>query len=328
MRKWIACFLLLTLSCGLAACGTKAPEPAGMVQTTAPEETSFSIQETVGEQTLLVKAEARPETLGECIYLTYDEAAAEQLFRKVVGSEENLRKENETEQGKGMIWSTDSAEPGSVYYQGLARDRNGSSLEDGPICESNDSTQQIPAGMGKTGQETAEETAAFLHEYSCLAFAPWNVQAMEDDQGYYYMNLRCLFEGKKILGDIPIVTAAVSPEGLFSFDGPILLKEERREEIGEPLTLAAAVEKLKTDFAGYSLAKTVTIDRISLQYYAEKTAEGWILHPAWVFSGKESAQLLDYAPASPNPKEEPISFCYFLDDGFLEIIQIPIRDIF
>lgn len=334
MRKWIAYFLLLALPLSLAACGARAAAPAGMVQTTAPEQTSFSFQETVGEQTLIMQAVAEPEMRKECVYLTYDENAQERLFQELVGSEENLRKENET-QRKGIYWGIDKAgteevgwAPGDIYYLDVARDQNGEPLDPGHSLEPNYFTQQIPNGMEKTGKEVAEETGAFLENYSCLTFVPWNVCAYQGSPGLYSMKLKCLYEGKDILGGFSQFSANISPEGLFDFQGTLLLKEDRREEIPKPMTLAEAVERLKTDFAGYSLAKTVTIDKIGLQYYGEETPEGWILHPAWVFSGMESAQQLDCAYESPNPKDEPVAFCYFLDDGFLEVFTSSFFEIF
>ena len=334
MRKWIAYFLLLALPLSLTACGARTSEPGGMVQTTAPEQTSFSFRETVGEQTLIMQAEAGPEMLKECVYLAYDEDAQVRLFQELVGSEENLRKEDETER-RGIYWGIDKAgteeigwAPGDIYYLDVARDRNGEPLDPGHSLEPNYFTQQIPNGMERTGKEVAEETAAFLENYSCLTFVPWNVCAYQGNLGRYSMKLKCLYEGKNILGRFRMLSANVSPEGLYDFQGTLLLKEDRREEIPKPMTLTEAVEQLKTDFAGYSLAKTVTIDKIDLQYYGEETPEGWILHPAWVFSGMESAQQLDCAPKSPNPKDEPVAFCYFLDDGFLEVLTSPLFDIY
>lgn len=188
-------------------------------------------------------------------------------------------------------------------------------------------TALVPSQMEQSAEEAAATVAEALAPYTCFAYTPWNITAHESqksgESGFYYMELQPVFEGFPVYGDgssLGEITSGyslhmsvwLSAEGIFSFQGGLLLKETGRERMERALSLEAAMEKILEDSPAYFLGETVEITTIQAAYCcvlanAEENAVSLV--PGWVFECTDSG--------TENTGERHLIFFYEAQAGTL-----------
>ena len=183
-------------------------------------------------------------------------------------------------------------ESGRTHYLDCLRNLNGQHVEED---EHNSftpyyMTEHIPDQLEMTPEEAAETMAEYLEQYSCFSYKPWNVAAVNcrsqpDTSGYYQMRMQPQFEEIPVYGHGALqVSACMSAEGVFTFQGIMVLKEQSRKAAEVSMTLEEAVEQFKADFAEDPKGNQVTVDHIKVGYLAEAHYSGnWTLSPVWIF---------------------------------------------
>ncbi len=167
-------------------------------------------------------------------------------------------------------------------------------------------TRECPPLVSISAEEAAKEVSQILAQYSCFTYSPWNIVAFnaerEGDSGAYCVELQPLYN------DIPVfdqytpgrnehvqsakISAWMSAEGLFAFQGNLLLKETGKTDIVRALSLDRAVEKLVEDFPIYAIGESVYVTGICAAYYLQGTTEDetCTLIPGWAFECCDSAE--------------------------------------
>lgn len=181
---------------------------------------------------------------------------------------------------------------GRVHYLDVLRDLNGQDVEGDAQMRWTPYyiTAHIPDKLELTPAEASEELCAFLKQYSCFDYETWNMVAVNCRQeanspGYYQVMLMPRYDGMPVCIDsVPYISACMSAEGVFTFQGIMALKELSRQPVGETMSLEAAVERYKEKFLAESGNDKVTVNRISAGYVAESYYdETWVLSPSWIF---------------------------------------------
>lgn len=330
MKKsnWFA--LLLAIFC-LTGCAAPQAEtqPTQAALWEAGSVTELSQTVTAEGRTLILKGSLElpePETLNH-IQLALDEEALERFVQDYVYSaypdakkvaREDGRIEWVKEDGEQFLLSFSQDITGDGYYLDVARDLNGTNLDKEHTFERGYITDQIPGDLTTTAAEAAKAASEEIAQYSCFSFAPWNVTAnvTQDGRGAYYAKLQPYFEELPVTGYVPFgdISAHISEEGMFSFQGTFLLKELSREPIVPSCTLEEAAEKLKTDFLPHMSGDDKIMEVISVdsQYFAEFDIDNIChLRPAWVFTCRTER----------NGFVDDLFFAYLMETGTLECFR-------
>mgnify|MGYP006939888570 CR=1 FL=1 len=330
MKKsnWFA--LLLAIFC-LTGCAAPQAEtqPTQAALWEAGSVTELSQTVTAEGRTLILKGSLElpePETLNH-IQLALDEEALGRFVQDYVYSaypdakkvaREDGRIEWVKEDGEQFLLSFSQDITGDGYYLDVTRDSNGHNLDVGHTFERGYITTQVPGDLTSTAAEAAKAAGEEIAQYSCFSFTPWNVTAnvTEDGRGAYYAKLQPYFEGLPVTGYVPFrsISAHISEEGMFSFQGTFLLKELSREPIIPNCTLEEAAEKLKTDFLAHMSGddKIMEVVSVDVQYFAEFDIDNIChLRPAWVF----------FCQAQRNGFVDDLFFAYPMETGTLECFR-------
>ncbi len=191
----------------------------------------------------------------------------------------------------------DSFEAGRCYFVDVLRDLNGQTMpgDEEHSWEPYYLTENIPNELGMTSAEAAKKIGSELAKYSCFTYMPWNVTACNirekpGSSGYYSAIMQPMFENRPVYGHGALrVSSHMSAEGLFAFQGIILLKETGRTAVSCAMDLDAAVAKFQEEFVEEAEeGVTVFVDKITAGYKATSEYDGtWTLHPVWAFSCRE-----------------------------------------
>ena len=180
---------------------------------------------------------------------------------------------------------------GHVYYTDVLRDLNGDRLDpDGSVWLPYYFTEQTPADLSFSAEEAGEEVCSLLSEYSCFSFAPWNITAAYDSReakGYYRVRLQTYYDGLPIYGDgIQRLEAAISQEGLFDYQGTMVLKEEARRPLERYCSFESALRLFESSLISYAFGEEIVCRGICAGYIASRETEfsdKVTLQPAWIF---------------------------------------------
>ncbi len=305
MRK----ILLITLAAAmLLGCLTGCSQVEAAEEIVyVPETVSVTAQAELQGKTLTIDTEVSVPDFSklEKITLNFDEEAFQAAGRALVLSQYPHLKEERREDGS-RGWSEETSEQlvisfdsehegfkaGWCCYLDVLRDLNGQSMGDDDLraWEPHYLTENIPNKLGMASAEAAEKISAELHKYSCFTYEPWNVTACNirekpDSSGYYSARMQPFFDGRPVYGHGALMASThMSAEGLFSFQGIMLLKETGRTAVSCAIDLDTAVERFREEFVEVALRDQITVERIAAGYIATSEYDGtWTLHPAWVF---------------------------------------------
>lgn len=324
-KKWMAAALTAICLTGCAAPKAETgPTQAALWEAGTVTELSQTI--TAEGCTLILNGSVElpsPEELYH-VELALDEDALERFLQDNVYSAYPDAEKVTREDGSIYWWKEEDGRHllsfsqnllGNGYYLDSTRDLNGKYLDEKHIFERDYITDKVPGDLSTTAEEAAKAAGEKIARYSCLSFAPWNVTASvtEDGRGDYYANLQPYLDGMPVIGHLPFrdVSASISEEGLFTFQGIFLLKEVNRETIAPSCTLEEAVEKLKSDFLTYLYndEKTMEIVSVEVQYFAEYDIDNVChLSPAWVFTRRRESNGFTHDSV----------FAYLMETGTLE----------
>lgn len=112
-----------------------------------------------------------------------------------------------------------------------------------------------------------------------------NCNQVADSSGYYQAMMRPEYEGIPVLIDgVPYVSACLSADGVFTFQGMMVLNDQSRKPVTVTMTLEETVEQFKEDLLTDSRDGAVTLDCIKVGYVAQSHYdETRVLSPAWIF---------------------------------------------
>ena len=216
---------------------------------------------------------------------------------------------------------------GAIRYLDIANNSNASMSKD--LLHQLDPyyvTEYIPVNMNLTGTEVAADLAKQFEEYSCFTFIPWNVCAYEasegqPDRGYYSVKLMPVYDGIPVSIHSTVqelrlwVNAKVSNNGVFAFQGTFSFIYENSSEKSQLVSVDSVIQNLSNNFDVLISGEELSIERISLQYYAQQDKNGvLVLHPVWVFEGIEymSKEATGYESI-----ENQFTVIYWADTGAL-----------
>lgn len=195
-----------------------------------------------------------------------------------------------------------------VYYLNVENDINGNPVEENEHLAwvPHYITEHRPPGLAMAATDAAKEASTILSQYSCFSYFPWNIIALDADAGHssgaYYIELQPFYEDFPIFdqyrADSDIQTqsgkidAWMSADGLFSFQGILLLEEIERREIERALSLDGAVQKMVEDFPIYAIGRNVHVTGICAAYLLQGSTNDatCTLIPGWAFECVDSAE--------------------------------------
>lgn len=316
-KKITALFLsvLLTVT-SFSGCSTQAQPVAEATQPPAPEMMSVCESVELNGKTLTMDVQVKVPDLNQLeeATLVFDENLLDKMVEELVHSQYPGLEEGTMDGDRD--WSVDTPqqllfsfscdddgyEAGRTGYLDVRRNLNGQDMFDDSLYRWTPYylTPHVPDNMEITSAKAAETFSAFLGEYSCFDYEAWNIVAC--NAGYYQAEMRPLYNGMPVILDqVPFVGACLSAEGIFEFQGIMVLKEQSRKPIEVTYTLDEAVKQFKEDFADDPKGDHTTLNRIYVGYISESYYdETRSLSPAWVFeysavkphlnTGEESTQ--------------------------------------
>lgn len=310
--KRIVCLLIILLL-ALTACGQELPRDTTLPAPTQPELVAIHREETVDGKKLTIHAQVELPDLDdlEAVTLVFDEDRLQAMVSDLInGDYPDIREETD---GTNRLWDGEKDgrltvslacrdtgfDAGWVYYLDVTRDRNGSGMEEDDLHAFTYGymTSHVPTGLELTGQEAGQAMGEFLQRYSCFSYQPWSLRAQDAaGGGYYQAFLEPQYEGLPVKGDGPLmVSACISEEGAFTFQGVLALKELSREKVEAAVTLEQAVDIFREELP-YIRGTTVEVVDIRPGYIARSGYAGeWTLRPAWLFTyTKTSGTSTDY----------------------------------
>ncbi len=320
MRKILLMTLaaVMLLSC-LTGCSQASAAEAAEETVYVPETVKVSSGATLEGKTLVINTEVTVPDLRklEKITLNFDEEAYQAAGRELaLAYYPHLKEEHRedgyrgwseiTEEGLGVVFhcQDDGFEAGRCYYEYLDNDLNGQAMpgDESRSFEPYYFTENIPNKLGMTSAEAAEKIAGELEKYSCFTYEPWNVTACNirenpDSSGYYSARMQPYFEGRPVCGSGALnISTHMSAEGLFAFQGTMVLKETGRTAVSCAIDLDTAVERFREEFVEVAIRDRITVDRIAAGYIASSEYDGtWTLHPAWVFEYWDSGGTTEHS---------------------------------
>lgn len=297
----------LAVNC-LTGCSQEQVEetvPAGA----EPQIVSVVEHTTVDGMELVIDAQVEVPDLRamEEIQLTFDEALLDKMVEELVHSQYPGLEEGTMDGYRSWSVSTpetlqfsfdcddNSFEAGWTGYLDVQQNLNGQDMGDDEMMRWTPCymTPHIPDKLNMTSEEAAEEMADFLEQYSCFDYTPRNVVAVNCSQipgfpGYYQAMMQPQYDGWPVYIDgTPYVSMCLSAEGVFTFQGVMILKEKERSSVEAAMTLEEAVERFKADcpmLINNDRVTKVTIEKISAGYVAVCHYDGtWVLSPIWLF---------------------------------------------
>lgn len=218
-----------------------------------------------------------------------------------------------------------------VNYLDVVNDVNSSSMEENDLSGffPHYITQERPPMLNITAEEAAKEASTFFAQYSCFTYSPWNIVAYnaetEGGSGAYCVELQPIYNGVPVFDQYSAgrtehvqsakITAWISADGLFTFQGNLLLKEIGKTDIKRALSLDRAVEKMIEDFPIYAIGKSVYVTGICAAYYLQGSTEDetCTLIPGWAFECRDSAEKSTY--------ERQYTCFYDFESGKLHLLQ-------
>lgn len=274
-----------------------------------PQIVSVVEQTTVDGKELVIDTQVEVPDLNamEEIRLIFDENLLDKMVEELVHSQYPGLEEGTMDGYRS--WSVDtpeklqfsfdcddnSFEAGRTGYLDVLRDLNGQDMGDDSQMRWTPyyMTPHIPDKLNISSKEAAEKMTDFLTQYSCFDYAPWNVVAVNcsqvpDSSGYYQAMMQPQYDGRPVYIDgVPYVSMCLSAEGVFTFQGVMVLKEKERTAVEVTMTLEGAVERFKADcpkLINNDRVTRVTVERISAGYVAVCHYDGtWVLAPVWLF---------------------------------------------
>ena len=299
-KKITALFLSVLLAVtSFSGCGAKTEPVAESTQPSAPEKVSVceSMESDGKTLTMDVQVEVPDLTSLEEATLVFDEDLLDNMVEELVHSQYPGLEERTMDGDRD--WSVDTPEQllfsfscdddgfeaGRTGYLDVQRNLNGSDMFDDSLNRWTPYylTPHIPETLEISSDQAEKALSDFLSQYSCFDYEAWNMVAC--DTGYYQAQMRPLFENRPVILDqVPFVGACLSAEGIFEFQGIMVLKEQSRKPIEVTYTLDEAVEQFKEDFADDPKGDHTTLNRIYVGYISESYYdETRSLSPAWVF---------------------------------------------
>lgn len=191
---------------------------------------------------------------------------------------------------------------GRIHYLDVLRNLNGQDVEGDAQMRWTPYyiTTHIPDKLELTPAEASEEFCTFLKQYSYFDYKTWNMVAVNcrqeaDSSGYYQAMLMPRYDGMPVCIDgVPYISACMSAEGVFTFQGIMALKEQSRQPVERAMSLEDAVERYKEDFLAESGNAKATVNCISVGYVAESYYdETRVLSPAWIFESARTSTRAD-----------------------------------
>lgn len=316
--------VILAVSC-LTGCASQTVKEDIDSEHVEKEIVSVSEEMAAGESTLVIDTTVEVPDVSrlEEITLCFDEELLDTMVEELVHSQYPGLEEHSMDGDRKWSVQTEeqllfslgitdeSWEAGRTYYLDVLRDLNGQDMGDDEKRRWTPyyMTEHIPNKLEMSSDEAAETFATFLKQYSCFDYKPWNVVAVScqnepDTSGYYQAKMRPQFEGMPVYGHGALdVSACLSAEGVFTFQGIMVLKEQARKAAEVSMTLKEAVEQFKADFAKDPQGSRVTVDHIKVGYLAEAHYSGnWTLSPVWIF---------EYSTVRPRPDNQEETTYYY-----------------
>lgn len=296
---------LLAVSC-LTGCASQKKAEETMPKAVEKEIVSVSEDVEANGKTLAIHTTVEVpnlETLEE-ITLCFSEDTLDTMVKELVHSQYPGLEEHpmdgdrkwSVETEEQLLFSlgvTDEGwETGRTYYLDCLRNLNGQDVEEDDLNSFTPyyMTEHIPDQLEMTAQEAAKAMAEYLSRYSCFTYKPWNVAAVNcrnqpDTSGYYQMLMQPQFDGIPVYGHGALqVSACLSAEGFFTFQGIMVMEEQSRKAAQASMTLEEAVAQFQADFAEDPQGDRVTVDQIKVGYLAQAHYSGnWTLSPVWIF---------------------------------------------
>jgi len=299
-KKTIAFFLsaLLAVSC-FPGCSTEIEPVVETTLPSAPKTVSIceSLESDGKTLTMDVQVEVPDLNSLEEATLVFDENLLDKMVEELVHSQYPGLEEGTMDGDRD--WSVDTPEQllfsfscdddgfeaGRTGYLDVRRNLSGRDMFDDSLNRWTPYylTPHIPNNLELTSAQAETVLSDFLSQYSCFDYEAWNMVAC--DAGYYQAQMRPLFEGRPVILDqVPFVGACLSAEGIFEFQGIMVLKEQSRKPIEVTYSLDEAVEQFKEDFVDDPKGNRTTLNRIYVGYISESYYdETRSLSPAWVF---------------------------------------------
>lgn len=297
--KRIACGMLL-VALMLTACGRALPQETTLPAPTRPETVAVDREEMVDGKSLVIHSQVKMPDFDnlEAVTLVFDEEAFQRAAEDLVLSRYPDAREQWDEASGSRGWSVESEnrlsisldcfdqgfEAGRLLFLDVARDRNGSGMGEDDLNAFTYGyiTPHIPTGLEITGQEAGEAMGQFLSQYSCFTYRIWSLRAQDDEAGGYYQAfLEPQYEGLPVEG--LWVSACLSQEGVFTFQGVMALKAQSRKRVETTVTLEQAVEAFREELPWLRGTAIEVVD-IRPGYTARSGYGGeWTLRPAWIF---------------------------------------------
>jgi len=313
--------LFMTISC-MTGCSSEEYARKEIAETE-----TIAVKEEVhtGENTLVIDTTVEVPGLSslEEITLSFDDNMLDTMVEELVHSQYPGLEEHPMDGDRKWSVATEERllfslgitdegwETGRTYYLDVLRDLNGQHVEEDELNSFTPyyMTKHIPDQLEMPPEEAAKAMGESLAQYSCFSYKPWNVAAVNcwnqpDTSGYYQMRMQPQFEEVPVYGHGALqVSACMSAEGIFTFQGIMVLKEQSRKAAEVSMTLEEAVEQFKADFAEDPKGNQVTVDHIKAGYLAEAHYSGnWTLTPVWIF---------EYNAVRPRPyNQEDVTYYY------------------
>lgn len=323
--KRIACGMLL-VALMLTACGRALPQETTLPAPTQPEVVAVDREEVVDGKSLVIHTQVEMPDLDnlEDVTLVFDEEKLRAAAEDLVLSQYPNEKEQRDKAAGSRGWSVETEdrllicldcfdqgfEAGRLLFLDAARDRNGNGMGEDDLNAFTYGyiTPHIPTGLEITGSEAGEAMGQFLSRYSCFTYQPWSLRAQDDAVGGYYQAfLEPQYDGLPVKG--MKVSACLSEEGVFTFQGIMALKEQSRKRVEATMTLEQAVEAFREELPWFRGTAVEVVD-IRLGYTARSGYAGeWILRPAWIF---------DYAQTTDRGLTQYGTLTVRMEDGILQ----------
>ncbi len=329
MAKKITSLILSALLAvtSFSGCSTETEPVAETTLPSAPETVSLCESMEINGKTLTMDVQVEVPDLNslEEATLVFDEDLLDKMVEELVHSQYPDLKEGTMDGDRDWSVATpeqllfsfscddDGFEAGRTGYLDVGRNLNGHDMFDDSLNRWTPYylTPHIPEALEMTSVQAEKVLSDFLSRYSCFDYEAWNMVAC--DAGYYQAQMRPLFDGRPVILDqVPFVGACLSAEGIFEFQGIMVLKELSRKPIEVTYSLDEAVEQFKEDFADDPKGDRTTLNRIYVGYISESYYdETRSLSPAWVF---------EYSSVKPhlNTGEEQTQYytaAYRMKDG-------------
>ena len=295
---------VLTVSCFMGCFQEQEAETVPMVA--APQTVSVMEQVVADGKELIIDVQVEVPDLStmEEIQLVFDEALLDTMVEELVHSQYPDLKEGTMDGYRSWSVSTqeqlqfsldceaEGFQAGWTGYLDVLRNLNGQDVEGDERMRWTPyyMTPHIPDKLNMTSEEAAQNMTDFLERYSCFEYKPWNMVAVNcgqvpDSSGYYQAEMQPYYDGRPVLIDgVPYVSACLSAEGVFTFQGMMVLKEQSRKPAAVTMTLEDAVAQFKEDVLADSRDGALTLNSIKVGYVAQSHYDGTrVLSPAWIF---------------------------------------------